>query len=78
MRRSVDVEEIAQDILNEIGERYLEEIEAAIALMDDGNNGEMNAVLLYGIVSSLKCHTERFAIRLVQKVVDELERTKGI
>ncbi|MZP31289.1 hypothetical protein GTO91_16400 [Heliobacterium undosum] len=72
MRKSVDVEKLAQDILNEIGERYLEEIEAAIALMDDGNKDEMNAVLLYAIVSSLKCHSERFAIRLVQKVVDHM------
>ncbi|MBC9786360.1 hypothetical protein H1S01_18030 [Heliobacterium chlorum] len=72
MHKAFDVEQLAQDILNEIGERYLEEIEAAITLMDDNNNGEMNAVLMYAIVSSLKCHSERFAVKLVQKAIDQM------
>ncbi|KAB2953097.1 hypothetical protein F9B85_07490 [Heliorestis acidaminivorans] len=76
MSNKIDVEQLAQDILDEIGERYLEEIEEAIAMMDGGNQDEVNAILLYAIVSSLKCHTERFATRLVQKVIDEMNKDK--
>ncbi len=76
MTGPINVQQIAQEIFREIESVSEDEFQSLLEEMRVAETQtEQHALLFHGILDISKKHSERFAIKLVQKVVDELKTT---
>lgn len=74
MTNSIDVREIAEKIFREIESKSEEEFDLLLQeLKSAESQTHEHAMLFHGILNISKKHSERFAVALIQKVVDELK-----
>lgn len=79
LTNSIDVHKVATEIFREIEDRTETEFSSLLEkLKDTESQTEQQAILFHGILDISKKHSERFAVALVQKVVDELKTTSGM
>ena len=75
----INVEEIADKIIPALDEQYAKETNAIISGLnfDGKEDATQKAELLHAITIGLRNHLERFTIKVVQEVVDQLESGKN-
>ncbi|THD16118.1 hypothetical protein CI793_09405 [Anoxybacillus ayderensis] len=75
MDNRIDVKTLAESLLPRMNESFQKDFKNLISEIDKNDNqDEKWFLLLHGIQQSVKNHSERFTIELVQKVVDELTK----
>ena len=75
MDNRMDVKVLAESLLPRMNDSFQKDFKNLISEIDKTDNQEEKwLLLLQGIQQSVKNHSERFTIELVQKVVDELTK----
>lgn len=75
MNNRIDVKSLAESLLPKMNESFRKDFKNLISESDKTDNqDEKWFLLLQGIQQSIKNHSERFTIELIQKVVDELTK----
>jgi len=75
MDNRIDVKSLAESLLPRMNDSFQKDFKNLLSETDKTDNQEEKwLLLLQGIQQSVKNHSERFTIELVQKVVDELTK----